>query len=370
VNNSPAVAERHMSRALKLARRAYRHTWPNPLVGAVVVRNGHVVGEGYHHRAGLAHAEVEALKRAGRKARGADLYVTLEPCHCFGRTGPCSACILESGIRRVFVGATDPNPCECGAGIRVLRQAGIEVVPGILEDRCRKLNEEYNIFIREARPFIVLKAATSLDGRIATAAKISRWLTGEPALREAHLLRTRANAVLVGAKTVVVDDPALTVRRVRGPNPAVVVIDGRLSISPQARLLRIRRKAPVLVFCASRADSRKRRALESAGAQVLPLSTPKGSTHLDLKVVLRELLKRGVYSLLVEGGAEIHGEFIRQRLVDRLELFIAPLLLGSEGLPLASFKGASALKKVPRLMDVRFRQLGNDGHCSGRLVWP
>jgi diaminohydroxyphosphoribosylaminopyrimidine deaminase/5-amino-6-(5-phosphoribosylamino)uracil reductase len=367
---STAVAERYMARALALARRAYRQTWPNPMVGAVVVRGGRIVGEGYHHRPGLAHAEVEALERAGRRALGADLYVTLEPCHCFGRTGPCTSSILESGIRRVFVGATDPNPRECGGGLHLLRHAGVKVIEGVLEDQCQKLNEDYNLFIREGRPLVVLKAAISLDGRIGTAAGTSRWLTGERARREAHRLRTTANAVLVGAGTVTADDPELTVRHVRGPNPAVVVLDGKLSLSPRARLLHINRGAPVWVFCAASANARKRRALESTGAKVVALSTTRGSARLNLNVVLRELFNRGVYRLLVEGGSEVHGAFMSQRLVDRLELFIAPLLLGSEGVPLVRWKGLRTPEKAPRLVDVRFRQIGNDAHCSGRLCWP
>ena len=340
------------------------------MVGAVVVRNGRIVGEGYHHRPGLAHAEVEALERAGSKAQGADLYVTLEPCHCFGRTGPCTACILASGIRRVFVGTTDPNPHECGRGLQVLRQAGVTVIEGVLENQCQKLNEDYSLFIREGRPLVVLKAATSLDGRIATATGASQWLTGERARREAHRLRASANAVLVGAGTAAADDPELTVRHVRGPNPAVVVLDGRLSLSPQARLLHIDRGAPVWVFCVAPAHARRRRALESAGASVVALSATRGRERLDLKAVLRELFKRGIYRLLVEGGADVHGAFMSQRLVDRLELFIAPLVLGSEGVPLVRWKGMGTPQKAPRLVDVSFRQLGNDAHCSGRLCWP
>jgi diaminohydroxyphosphoribosylaminopyrimidine deaminase/5-amino-6-(5-phosphoribosylamino)uracil reductase len=370
MNRAPAAAERYMARALSLARRAYGKTWPNPMVGAVVVRNGRIIGEGYHRRPGLAHAEIEALESAGLRARGSDLYVTLEPCHCFGRTGPCSAGIVASGIRRVFVGTTDPNPQECGGGLQVLRQAGVTVIEGVLADQCQKLNEDYNLFIREGRPLVVLKAATTLDGRIATADGTSRWLTGDRARREAHRLRARANAVLVGAGTVVADDPALTVRHLRGPNPAVVVLDGRLTLSPQARLLHINRGAPVWVLCAASANARKRRALESAGATVVALPVTKGRTRLDLKVVLRELYKRGVYRLLVEGGATVHGDFLSQRLVDRCELFIAPVVIGSGGVPLAQWKGVRTLQKAPRLVDVTFRQLGNDAQCSGRLCWP
>ncbi len=357
--------ERLMRRALGLARRARGRTWPNPMVGALVVRGGRVVGEGFHRRAGLPHAEIEALRHAGRAARGADLYCTLEPCHLHGRTGPCHQAIAAAGIRRVFVGAQDPNPRECGRGIRALRRLGIEVRCGILETECHRLNEVFEVLIRERRPWVVVKAATSLDGRLAPAGGRAQRLTGDACQRRVHRLRAAVDAVLVGAGTIHCDDPRLDVRRARGRNPAVVVLDGRLSCSPRARVFRLRRGAPVFVYATRRASVARQRALERAGAQVIRL--PARAGRLPLSGVLSDLLSRGVYRLLVEGGADVLGQFLSSGMVDRLELHLAPLLLGSAAVPLARFTGPRNVKRALRLWRVEWRRLGEDGVCAGAL---
>ena len=353
--------QRFMAMALRLARRARRRTWPNPMVGAVVVKRGRVVAGGYHQRAGRPHAEAEALDRAGRRARGADLYVTLEPCHRTGRTGPCTDLIKAAGIRRVVVGTKDPNPKESGRGLAVLRRSGIKVIAGVLEDECRALNEVYNVFITKRRPFILVKAAVSLDGRMAAYSGDARWISGKESRRHAHRLRAQADAVLVGAGTVRKDDPSLNVRHVPGRNPAVVVLDSDLKISGRARVFRVRRGAPVWVY--SRKTDK-----QIAGAQIIEVAG-RGDL-LDLRAVFRDLFKRGVHSLLVEGGSAVIGSLLRAKLVDRLDLQLAPRLLGAGGVPLGNWRGPKKVAKAPRLVDVRWRRRGDDMGCSGRLEWP
>jgi diaminohydroxyphosphoribosylaminopyrimidine deaminase/5-amino-6-(5-phosphoribosylamino)uracil reductase len=354
--------------ALRAARRAHGRTWPNPMVGAVVAKGDRVLGIGYHHGPGMAHAEVEALAGLGAAARGADLYVTLEPCHCFGRTGPCSQAILAAGLRRVFVGTLDPNPRESGRGIAVLRRAGLEVVTGIRQEECRRLNEVYNLFIARRRPFVQLKAALSLDGRMAAWSGDARWISGLPSRRRAHRLRAGSDAVLVGVGTVLQDDPALDVRLVKGRNPAVVVLDSSLSIPPEAKLLRIRREAPVWIFTTRTAPKPKARRLEGRGARIVRV--PGRNGRLDLRAVLADLFRRGVYRLLVEGGATVNGSFLLQRLVDRLELHLAPCLLGSDAVPFARWKGPARVAWAPRLADARWTRHGVEWACSGTPRWP
>ncbi len=363
-----ARAEGYMRRAIALARRARGKTWPNPMVGSVIVRAGRIVGQGYHHRAGRAHAEVEALADAGAKAAGADLYVTLEPCHCHGRTPPCTDAIISAGVKRVFVGFCDPNPRECGAGLEVLRAAGIEVHAGVLDAECEALNEVYNTFIQYDRPHVTVKAATSLDGRIAPHSGDARWISSKESRVRAHRLRAQAEAILVGAGTVRQDDPSLNVRHVRGRDPTVVVLDTRLSTPADAGLVRLERDAPVLIYCGRRAPASHARALAEAGAQVIRVRTVRG--RLDLAAVLSDLLARGAWRLLVEGGGTVIGALIAGRLVDRLELAQAPILLGDGGIPLARWRGPTRVADAPRLVDVRRGRSGPDCYLSGRLVWP
>lgn len=361
------VAESYLRRARQLAARARERTWPNPMVGAVVVRRGRVVGEGYHHRAGLAHAEIEALRRAGRLARGADLYVTLEPCHCLGCTGACTEAIIAAGIKRVFIGTLDPNPREQGRSVALLRRAGLEVEVGICEQRCRELNEVYNTFITQQRCFVLVKAAASLDGRIAARGGNSQWISSLAARTYAHRLRARAGAVMVGAGTVRADDPALDVRHVKGRNPAVAVIDRELSTSPRARLVGLDRAAPVWIYTSRRAPARRIARLEAAGARVV--ATPLRRGRLDLGWVLADLFGKGVYRLLVEGGGRLIGGLLQARLVDRLELVLAGRLLGSGGVPLAAWPGPLRVAAAPRIEPLRARRLGPDWLLSGPVAY-
>jgi len=356
-----------MRRALVLAKKARERTWPNPMVGAVVVKDGRIIAEGYHKRAGKAHAEVEALARAGGRAQAADLYVTLEPCHCTGRTGPCTEGIQAAGIRRVIVGTGDPNPKECGCSLAMLRSQGIEVVTGILEDECRRLNEVYNITIQGKRPFVLLKAAASLDGRIAARTGDSRWISSKEARKYAHRLRARSQAVMIGAGTLRKDDPSLNVRHLAGIDPAVALLDTNLSIQPKARLFKVKRAAPLWIYCSKEASPAKARRLEAAGAEIIRVPA---TSQLSLTRVMKDLLGRGVYRLLVEGGSRLIGSLMDKKMIDRVEIILAALLLGKDAIPLAGFSGPRSVARAPRLDDISWHRLGRDMRCSGRLVWP
>lgn len=315
-----------MRRALLLARRGWGRTAPNPMVGAVVVRDGRVVGEGWHAEYGAPHAEVAALAAAGEAARGADVFVTLEPCAHHGKTPPCTDALIAAGVKRVVIAAEDPNP-EARGGIARLRAAGIEVVTGVEAAAARELNAPFFFAHGGApRPFITLKLALSLDGAIAPGGGEQLWLTGEEARKHVHRLRADADAIAVGIGTALADDPLLTVRAGRRPRvaPVRVVFDQRARLSPRSRLAKSARKVPVWVLAAS-PDAESRAALEKAG--VVVRTAPAIDAHL---AALRE---DGIRHLFVEGGAGIAGALLSAGWVDRLIIFTAPVLLGAGALP-------------------------------------
>jgi diaminohydroxyphosphoribosylaminopyrimidine deaminase / 5-amino-6-(5-phosphoribosylamino)uracil reductase len=317
---------RWMKRALGLAALGIGETNPNPVVGCVVVKDGRVVGEGYHQRAGGPHAEVVALKRAGTAARGATMYVTLEPCAHVGRTPPCAPLVAASGVRRVVVATRDSNPRVDGRGLGRLRDAGVRVTEGVLAEEGRRLNARFFASCRLGRPFVLLKAAITLDGRIATATGDSKWITSPEQRRAARRMRRLYDAVLVGIGTVLEDDPLL-LPSPRTRRPFVrVVLDTHLRIPLRSRLVRTAGpRAPLWVLTRVKAGRRRRR-LEAAGVTVIAL--PRGSGLLTPRAVLRELFARRVSSVIVEGGGEVLGSFLAARLVDEVALFRAPLLLG------------------------------------------
>lgn len=351
-----------MTRALALAERGRGATAPNPVVGAVVVRGGLVLSEGYHRRAGGDHAEVAALRRLGARARGATLYVSLEPCCHVGRTGPCTDAIADAGIARVVAGCRDPNPVVDGRGFARLRARGVRVDVGCLEATCREANRPFFVWIRKRRPMVTLKAAATLDGHLAARDGSSRWITGESARRRAHVLRASHDAVLVGADTVIADDPRLTVRLPSGAagagrRPLRVVLDGRLRTPPSARVLRRQPGGPrTLVFGVRGAPRARARELADAGADVVLL--PSDGGRLPIHRVLAVLADRDVQALLVEGGAVVHGAFVTAGLVDRVVFFFAPRLLGG-GVPISEGRGL-ALPRALRLGPVRAVSVGDD----------
>jgi diaminohydroxyphosphoribosylaminopyrimidine deaminase/5-amino-6-(5-phosphoribosylamino)uracil reductase len=361
-------AKKYMKMAIKLAKRAKGNTWPNPMVGALVVKKGRILGRGYHKKAGQAHAEVLAIEEARQRARGADLYVTLEPCHCQGRTGACTDLIKETGIRRVFIGSSDPNPQERGAGIDLLRSWDIEVQLGVNEEECQQMNRVYEILITRNRPYVTVKAALSLDGRLAAKSGDARWISSKISRIHAHRLRATHQALLVGSATVALDDPSLNIRHTKGRDPNVVVLDTNLNTSPKAKLFQIDRNSTVLLYCSNRAPQNKANALGQGGAVIVRSATRNNG--LVLKKVLQDLFRRGIYTLLVEGGSKIIGSFLADRLIDSLDLAITGCILGSEGIPFAYWPGPERVNLAPRLDRMRVRRSGPDLRLSGELIWP
>jgi diaminohydroxyphosphoribosylaminopyrimidine deaminase/5-amino-6-(5-phosphoribosylamino)uracil reductase len=345
-----------MRRALRLARKGAGMTAPNPAVGAVVVRGGRVVGEGYHHAAGLPHAEVEALGRAGLSARGADLYVTLEPCDHHGRTGPCTAAILAAGIARVAYAMEDPNPAVSGRGARRLRDSGLVVHRGTLEADARELNRGFCRWIVSGKPFVTLKLAVSLDGQIAAAGGDSRWVTGEAARLRVHRMRSEADAVLVGGETARRDDPLLTARVRGGHDPRRVVLTTRPSELARARIFR-EPGGDVVVACPKSVPDNDLRAIRDAGGRVLRLPSRGGAVRA--RDFLEALGSEGVTSLLVEGGGRTAGWLVSEGAVDRYVVFVAPLLLG-EGIRAVSGWASRSPSSGKRLAFTSVRRVGPD----------
>jgi len=315
-----------MREAIKLARKSGGRTRPNPQVGAVVVKGGKIVGKGCHKKAGLPHAENEAINDAKNLAKNSQLYVTLEPCVHFGRTPPCVDAIIKSGIKNVYVGTLDPNPIINGKGVEKLRAAGIYVECGILEEECRALNEGYNMWVSQNRPFVTLKIAATLDRNVADFNFKSKWITGEDARKIVHKLRAASDAVLVGIGTVLIDDPLLTARGVKTPKgqPMRIVLDDRLKISEGAKILG--RAAKTLIVTSKKNFDEKKKARLNQCTEIIHISEKGG--FLDMRKLLNELKKREIQSLLVEGGATIFSNFIKEGLWDRLYLFVAPKILG------------------------------------------
>jgi diaminohydroxyphosphoribosylaminopyrimidine deaminase/5-amino-6-(5-phosphoribosylamino)uracil reductase len=321
-----AEDEFFMARALDLAERGRGETNPNPMVGCVIVKDDRIVSEAWHHRAGSPHAEVLALERAGEKARGATLYVNLEPCAHQGRTPPCAPRLVSAGLRRVVAAVRDPNPAVDGRGLALLRRAGVAVTAGVMESDALLLNEPFIVAARQRRrPFVVLKAALTLDGRIATRGGDSHWITSSAQRQEARRMRRGHDAVAVGIGTVLADDPLLL------PRPAVerpfhrIVFDSSLRLPPLSRLALTARRSPVWAICL-RADARRRRRLETLGVRVVV--APGRAGRVSLPWALGEMRRGGLWSVMVEGGSELLGSFLAARLLDQIALFRAPLLMG------------------------------------------
>ncbi len=352
--------EGYMREALSLARLGAGTASPNPMVGAVVVADGRVVGRGYHPKPGEPHAEIFALREAGASARGATLYTTLEPCAHTGRTGPCTEAIVGAGVSRVVAAMVDPDPLVRGAGLARLREAGVETAVGAGEAEARRLNETYIKHRTTGLPFVTAKWAMTLDGRIATRTGDSRWISSAASRAHAHRIRAVSDAVLVGVGTVLRDDPALTARigEASGPagRPRRVVLDSRLRTPPAARIL-APDGIPVIIATTRSASPEARRAFEERGAEVLVCDG--ADERVDLPALLRELGARGVLSLLVEGGAAVHGAFREAGLVDKVLVYVAPLLVG--GGPVAGAGlGVAAMADAWRLGPVEVQRFGDD----------
>ena len=361
------VRDVFMQRAYALAEHGRYTAAPNPLVGALVVRDGAVIGEGWHARAGEEHAEVAALDNCGPAAQGAELYVTLEPCNHHGRTPPCTEAILRAGVRRVIAGHLDPNPKMRGRSVDLLREAGVEVE--VLDDgHFEKQNEQFAHSMRTGRPFVHVKLATTLDGRIATSGGESRWVTGEAARKRAHELRAEAGAVLVGAGTARLDDPLLTPRGLPAVPPLIIraVLDPRLTLDAGNQLARTAGDSPVVVFVQKDHDSSHAGELRYLGVEVVPTPAESAAGNvaeggdLDLIFVLEELGRRGVRGVLVEGGGETAGRFVIRGLADKLTLFYAPKLLGSGGVPLMGSLKVAGMDATPKFRVETVEKVGED----------
>ena len=322
------IERRLMRRVLALAAMGRGSTSPNPLVGAVVAKGSRIVGQGFHRKAGEPHAEIIALREAGRAARGATLYTNLEPCCHTGRTPPCVEEILSAGIERVVSSIRDPDPRVNGVGFRALRRRGVVIEVGLMKGEASYLNRAFTKFVKEGFPFVTLKGAASLDGRIATRSGESKWITSTEAREHARLLRREHDAVLVGIGTVLADDPRLTARPASGHRSPLcrVVLDGHLRLPPRARLLSTLDEGPVVVFAGPHAAPSRARRLEQRGATVERLAMRGG--RLDLRGLLRHLAQKDVTRLLVEGGGEVHSSFLEEGLADRLVLYLAPRIIG------------------------------------------
>jgi diaminohydroxyphosphoribosylaminopyrimidine deaminase/5-amino-6-(5-phosphoribosylamino)uracil reductase len=357
-----------MRRALALAALGRGTAAPNPLVGAVVVRGGRVLGQGFHRRPGESHAETMALAQAGEASRGATLYTNLEPCCHTGRTPPCVDQILRRDIARVVASMRDPNPRVNGGGFRTLRAAGVRVEVGLLRDEAFSLNAAFMKRTRRGLPLVTVKGAVSLDGRIATKTGHSKWITSASARRHARLLRLEHDAVMVGIGTALADDPRLNRRpRIAGARPLLrVVMDSSLRLRCDSRLVSSREDGPVLVLCSKSASERRRRRLASAGVRVESLN--RRSDGLDLGEALRLLGSLGVSRLLVEGGGELHASFLSRGLADRLVLYVAPLLIGGrDSRPLVAGTGVRLVEDGRLVDDVRCSRVGDGWLVEGRL---
>ncbi len=358
-----------MRLALKEAAKGLGRTSPNPCVGAVIVKDGQVLGKGYHKKAGTPHAEINALRNASASVMGATLYVTLEPCNHTGRTPPCSRAILDSGMARVVIGMTDPNPLVNGGGIEFLRNNRIEVISGVLEQDCAALNYPFVKHITEGVPWVIMKAGVSLDGRLNYQAGQSGWITGEQSARAVHKLRDTVDAILVGRKTVEIDNPSLTTRLERGStkDPIRIILDSDLVTSIASRVYHLESQAPTWIVCATDAPSAKKAAFQEMGIRLLAL--PRAGKGVDLRSLLKVLGQENICSLLVEGGATVHGAFLSEKLFDYAHLFYAPIFAGNQGVPLIDGYQVQHREVAPYLTDLSHKRLGDDIMLSGKLCY-
>lgn len=362
---SAAEDEGWMHRALAEARRGLGRTSPNPAVGAVIVRDGQLLASGHHARAGADHAEVAALRPLGFRAPGATLYCTLEPCDHVGRTGPCTSAIVDAGITRVVVGTIDPNPRVEGRGLIRLRAAGIPVEVGVLGAECAALNEAFNHAIVARQPFVVLKVAASLDGRIATRTGQSQWITSPEARALGRELRATLPAIVIGVGTALADDPLLTSRLEGRPDPLRVVLDSQLRLPLRAQLVATARETPTLVLTTRAAPARRRTALEKRGVEVAVVRATRAG-RVDVRAALAAIHARELDGVLVEGGPTVHGAFLDARLAHKIVWFVAPMILGGPRVAHGG-RGVAKLAQALRFEALEARAVGPDVVLTGRV---
>jgi len=357
-----------MLECLALAKKGAGYVSPNPLVGAVLVKKNKVIARGYHKIFGRPHAEVNAIQSAKSSVRGATLYVNLEPCNYFGRTPPCTDLLIASKISRVVVGMEDPNPLVSGKGISYLRQAGISVTTGILEKECKKLNEAFTKYITTGLPFVTLKIAQTLDGKIAKSSEKSKWITNASSRRIVHGLRSQYDAVLVGAGTVLKDNPQLTVREVNGRNPVRVILDGKFRVNPNAVVFSPSSESKTILFVAEQfavTQLGKKKKLVEKGVEIIELKGRKDGS-IPLIKILEQVGSRGIASLLVEGGAFTFSFFLKERLADKLLLFLAPTIYG-DGLDAFMSLSSKSLANAIKLTNISSHNVDGDILIEGYL---
>jgi diaminohydroxyphosphoribosylaminopyrimidine deaminase/5-amino-6-(5-phosphoribosylamino)uracil reductase len=351
-----------MKEAIRLAAKGLGRTSPNPVVGAVIVRDGSVIASGYHKKAGQNHAEVEALSMIGGEGMADDiLYVTLEPCNHFGRTPPCTEAILKSGIKNMVVGMSDPNPLVAGGGIEFLKDKGISVVSGILESECRKLNEVFIKHVTTGRPFVIAKSALTLDGWSATSTGDSKWITNDRSRDFVHRLRDRVDGIMTGVGTIIADDPYLTARPKsrRGRDPIRIIVDTNLRIPHNAKVLNNGSGAETIVAVGEHVSKELIRDIEKPGVSII--TCPEKDERIDMPALIETLGKMSITSILVEGGAGIMGSMIRDELIDKFYVFKAPKILGGDdGFPMAKGKGIAVMNQSIFLRDIEMKRFGDD----------
>ncbi len=352
----------YMGLALDEAKKGIGRVSPNPAVGAIIVKDGKIVGRGYHEKAGTPHAEVHAILDAGQLAKGATLYVTLEPCNHTGRTPPCTAAIIRSGITSVVIGMLDPNPRVIGGGADYLKTQGVAISCGVIEQQCKELNHPFFKHSLTGLPWVVMKAGLSLDGRISFSPKQGAALTGSESRKYVHQIRNQVDAILIGVKTALIDNPKLTTRLdglAETRDPLRIVLDSRLRLPADARMLNQDSSAETWVFCSERASLVKELQLEQRGAKVFRMPSD-ADKRVDLPELLRFLGSKNITSVLVEGGAQVHGAFYRQNLVDELLLFYAPYIIGDKGTPLVHGYTLSNRLEAPLFSSTSVQLLGKD----------
>ena len=357
-----------MKKALRIAEKGRGRTSPNPMVGALLLKGGKIVGKGYHAKAGMDHAEVVALRNAGEEAIGATLYLNLEPCTHYGKTPPCLPAVIEARVKRVVVGMEDPNPLVKGRGLEGLKKAGIKVEVGILEKECRRLNEDFCKYIKRKEPFVILKVAATLDGKIATREGDSKWVSGEMSRGLVHRLRDQVDGVVIGIGTVLRDDPLLTARIKNGRDPYRIVLDSQLRIPEEAKVIG---EFPwkTIIATTELGSKDKMARLKDRGVRVLVLDSQQGRVHL--KPFLSQLGEMGMMSLMVEGGSQVNSSFLEEGLIDKVLLFFSPRLLGDKE-ALGIFGGARKvnLKETIPLDELRVKRVGEDILVEGYPIAP
>ncbi|PAF21200.1 riboflavin biosynthesis protein RibD [Terribacillus saccharophilus] len=347
----------YMDLALQNAKAMKGQTDPNPLVGSVILNDNHIVGVGTHLKAGEPHAEIHAIRMAGEKAKGGTIYVTLEPCSHHGRTGPCAVAIKEAGLKKVVIATLDPNPVVSGNGVKILEEAGIEVIIGVREEEARKVNEVFNKFIVEKKPFVTLKAGTTLDGKIATHSLDSKWITSQASRQDVHQLRNENMAILVGVNTVIEDDPELTARIPNGRNPIRIILDSTLRIPMDSKVV-TDKLADTWIFTSQKADEEKEKALLSQGIKIFRTS---GSSRVDVKEVVEILGEQLISSVLIEGGGSVHASFLENHLIDKTVLYFAPKLIGGKDAPtFLEGTGFAKMADAVELTDTDIIKIGQD----------